>query len=204
MQQCTEVRFASFLSGGFITAIVVNPPERKLAKSTSVQWSMSYYGCHALNMLLKTWAQSWCQVCLWTMSDMVKYRAVSFKKEHIAALYFTMSDIVHYSLSVLFSYTQLSRWGLKLQISPPNEGPARWVIAPSSKNAISANKRRWVMAFTRNVSGLAQNSQKSCEIWAKSAGAFHWKILYQSLIFAFILAFLATIFGLYLQGTCPA
>ena len=36
--QCTEVRFASFLSGEIITAIVVNPPERKLAKSTSVQW----------------------------------------------------------------------------------------------------------------------------------------------------------------------
>jgi hypothetical protein len=34
----TEVRFDSFLSGGFITAIVVNPPERKLAKSTSVHW----------------------------------------------------------------------------------------------------------------------------------------------------------------------
>ena len=33
----TEVHFASFLSGGFITAIVVNPPERKLTKRTSVQ-----------------------------------------------------------------------------------------------------------------------------------------------------------------------
>ena len=33
---CTEVHFVSFLSGGFITAIVVNPPERKLAKRTSV------------------------------------------------------------------------------------------------------------------------------------------------------------------------
>ena len=33
---CTEVRFASLLSGGFITAIVVNPPEMKLAKRTSV------------------------------------------------------------------------------------------------------------------------------------------------------------------------
>ena len=31
---CTKVRFA----GGFITAIVVNPLERKLAKRTSVQW----------------------------------------------------------------------------------------------------------------------------------------------------------------------
>jgi hypothetical protein len=29
------------------------------------------------------------------MSDMAKYRAVSFKKDQIAALYFTMSDIVH-------------------------------------------------------------------------------------------------------------
>ena len=35
--QCTEVRFASFHSGGFITAIVVNPLERKVAKCTSVQ-----------------------------------------------------------------------------------------------------------------------------------------------------------------------
>ena len=34
---CTEVQFSSFFSCGFITAIVVNPPERKLAKCTSVQ-----------------------------------------------------------------------------------------------------------------------------------------------------------------------
>ena len=32
----TEVRFSSFFSSGFITAIVVNTPERKLAKRTSV------------------------------------------------------------------------------------------------------------------------------------------------------------------------
>ena len=38
--QCTEVRLASFLPGGFITAMVVNPPERKLAKRTSVQWQL--------------------------------------------------------------------------------------------------------------------------------------------------------------------
>ena len=37
----TEMRFASLLSGGFITAIVVNPPERKLAKRTSVVLSGS-------------------------------------------------------------------------------------------------------------------------------------------------------------------
>jgi len=35
--QRTEVQFASLFSGGFITAIVVNPPERKLAKHTPVQ-----------------------------------------------------------------------------------------------------------------------------------------------------------------------
>ena len=31
--QCTEVRFASWLSGGFTTMAVINPPERKLANA---------------------------------------------------------------------------------------------------------------------------------------------------------------------------
>ena len=35
-EHCTEVRFASFLSGGFITAIVVNPTEMEVTKRTSV------------------------------------------------------------------------------------------------------------------------------------------------------------------------
>ena len=35
----TEVQFASFFSGGFITAIVVNPPERRLVKCTSVHYA---------------------------------------------------------------------------------------------------------------------------------------------------------------------
>ena len=35
--QCTEVRFASFLSGGFIISIGANPPERKQVKQNSVQ-----------------------------------------------------------------------------------------------------------------------------------------------------------------------
>ena len=35
-QHCTEVQFAIFQSSGFITVIVVNPPESKLAKCTSV------------------------------------------------------------------------------------------------------------------------------------------------------------------------
>ena len=39
IEQCTEVCFASFFPGGFITAIVINSPERKLAKRTLVQWT---------------------------------------------------------------------------------------------------------------------------------------------------------------------
>ena len=35
---CTDARFASSLSGGFTTMEVMNPPESKLAKLTSVQW----------------------------------------------------------------------------------------------------------------------------------------------------------------------
>ena len=38
LNNCTEVCFNSFFSGGFTTAIVVNPPEKKLLKHTSVNW----------------------------------------------------------------------------------------------------------------------------------------------------------------------
>ena len=48
---CTEVHFASFLSGGFITAIVVNPPERKLAKRTSVHCSEKPWNRHKADLL---------------------------------------------------------------------------------------------------------------------------------------------------------
>ena len=43
-----QVRFASFLSDGFIATIVVNPPERKLAKRTSVcsvLWTWACRNC---------------------------------------------------------------------------------------------------------------------------------------------------------------
>ena len=33
LHHCTEVRFASFLSGGFTTMAVINPPEMKLTKT---------------------------------------------------------------------------------------------------------------------------------------------------------------------------
>ena len=39
VHHCREVRFASFLSGAFTTMEVINQPERKLAKRTSVHWS---------------------------------------------------------------------------------------------------------------------------------------------------------------------
>ena len=39
VNKCTEVSFFSFFSNGFITTIVVNLPERKLAKRTSVEWA---------------------------------------------------------------------------------------------------------------------------------------------------------------------
>jgi hypothetical protein len=44
IQQCTEVRFAHFLSGGFTTMAVINPHEKKLAKRTSVQCHIGAMG----------------------------------------------------------------------------------------------------------------------------------------------------------------
>ena len=38
LEQFTAVRFASFLSGGFTTMAVINPPEKRLTKRTSVQF----------------------------------------------------------------------------------------------------------------------------------------------------------------------
>ena len=53
---CKEVPFASFLSGGFITAIVVNPLERKLSKRTSVHLSKDWYICKIVNSLVSNFA----------------------------------------------------------------------------------------------------------------------------------------------------
>ena len=38
LTHCTEVCFAIFFSGGFITVTVVNPPEKKLANCTYVHF----------------------------------------------------------------------------------------------------------------------------------------------------------------------
>ena len=47
--QCTKVRFVSFLSGEFTTMAVISPPERKLAKHTSVQWPRLHLGLDVLS-----------------------------------------------------------------------------------------------------------------------------------------------------------
>ena len=38
LNHCTEVRFASLLSGRFTTMAVINPPETELVNRTSVHW----------------------------------------------------------------------------------------------------------------------------------------------------------------------
>ena len=50
-EHCTEVRFASFLSGGFTTMAVINPPERKLAKRTPGHWFI-FWKFHKINDVL--------------------------------------------------------------------------------------------------------------------------------------------------------
>ena len=50
----TEIRFASFLSGGFITAIVVNTTEKKLVKRTTVEWLIFGF-FHCMNLIHKSW-----------------------------------------------------------------------------------------------------------------------------------------------------
>ena len=53
MKLVSELCFASFLSDGFITAIVVNSLERKLAKRTSVQW-VDFFGMRCVFTLFHT------------------------------------------------------------------------------------------------------------------------------------------------------
>ena len=59
----TEVRFASFLSGGFTNMAVINPPERKVAKRTSVHFVDVFYGqpmqCKTLKHSQSLWNKKW-------------------------------------------------------------------------------------------------------------------------------------------------
>ena len=56
---CTEVRFASLLSGGFTTMAVINPPEKKLANRTSVR------GLCSLEEIDRTWI--WIKTLVWDL-----------------------------------------------------------------------------------------------------------------------------------------
>ena len=58
------MRFASFLSGGFITDIVVNPPERKLAKRTFVH-------CALKQQQQKIWS--------WSNADLKLYCSITLR-----------------------------------------------------------------------------------------------------------------------------
>ena len=57
---------------------------------------------HVLDCAIKVGSNGEFDCPLWTMLDMVKYKAVSFKKDQIVALYFTMSDIVQTELPLGF------------------------------------------------------------------------------------------------------
>ena len=57
--ECTEVRFGSLLSGGFTTMAVINPPEKKLANRTSMQWVLKEFLCNSQLMWLGL-LNAWC------------------------------------------------------------------------------------------------------------------------------------------------
>ena len=65
--QSTELRFANFLSGGFITVIVVNPSERKLAKHTSVHLSVAAPSFVKQSMSSMHVMHLWCDVGEWPL-----------------------------------------------------------------------------------------------------------------------------------------
>jgi hypothetical protein len=53
------------------------------------------------------------------MSNMVKYRVVRFKKDHMAALYFTMSDIVHDFLPSINSKQNIAESTSRIKTAEP-------------------------------------------------------------------------------------
>ena len=77
--QCTEVRFSSLFSGGFITAIIVNPPERKLANAPLCIGG-SFWQKHSLLQQTMTLLQGPKDTILPTLS----YIALASHKAYIA------------------------------------------------------------------------------------------------------------------------
>ena len=64
MYHCTEVRFASLLSGGFPRMAVINQPEIKLANGTSVH---CVKGCNASHLSILAFLESQLQATLSTV-----------------------------------------------------------------------------------------------------------------------------------------
>ena len=78
MMQCTEVRFASLLSGGFTT--VINPPEKKLANRTSVQWSISNFFTNKISQG-RNWSVekiTYLALCGYIVQGVSTYRASAY------------------------------------------------------------------------------------------------------------------------------
>jgi hypothetical protein len=65
--------FCQFFSGGFITVIVVNPPERKLAKHTSVQCVQDSRN-FVIKKILKAMIAQLCNVDYYVVSKVFQLR----------------------------------------------------------------------------------------------------------------------------------
>ena len=84
INQYTEVRFASFLSGGFTTMSVINPQEKKLAKRISVQYGGLLCLLHEK---LKVWFQKAKRACSFIRDFRVfVFHAISIYLSHIVVL----------------------------------------------------------------------------------------------------------------------
>ena len=126
---CTEVRFASFFSGGFTTMAVINSPERKFAKRISVDWStardytVDKYKC--IVCFLKNWASpsNW-QDHLWFRSEIDVVRGDGSKSKHFGLIfiYFLTSNstilCTFFSSVILFLlYSLLVEVGSRIQFT---------------------------------------------------------------------------------------
>ena len=76
------MRFANFLAGGFITAIVVNPLERKLAKRTSMHCVLIAELKARVHIVIEQPSDSW------TQEDLCKIKGGVLNEESNKASYF--------------------------------------------------------------------------------------------------------------------
>ena len=119
--KCSEVHFVSFLSGGFTTMAVINPPERKLAKRTSVKCSICDYNTsdkgslkkqvEAVHQGKKPHKCSMCDYSVSTKPDLKKHiRAVhQGKKQHKCSIcYFNTSDKQHFKKHITFVHERVN------------------------------------------------------------------------------------------------